>query len=69
MIFIFQDIEADELAHLGWNEEDKIKRQKKLEEHLKCIFYRINPDQEHFDIFIELGKTERYINESNKKLT
>ena len=33
------------------------------------MFYRINPDQEHFDIFIELGKTERYINESNKKLT
>ena len=50
-------IEVDELGHLGRNEEDKVERQKHLEEHLKCIFYKINPDQENFDVVIERGKT------------
>ena len=40
-----------------------------IEEHLKCTFFRISPDKENFDIFLELGKIESYINESNKKLT
>ena len=39
-------IEVDELRHLDRNEEDEMKRQKKkLEEHLKCTFFRINPDK------------------------
>ena len=62
-------IEVDELGHLDRNEEDEMKGQKKLEEHLQCTFFRINPDGENFDIFIELGKIESYISESNKKLT
>ena len=62
-------IEVDELGHLDRNEEDEIKRQKKLEEHLKCTFFRINPDKVNFVIFLELGKIESYISESNKKIT
>ena len=46
-----------------------MKRQKKLEEHLKCTFFRINPDKNFFDIFHELGKIESYISESKKTLT
>ena len=62
-------IEVDELRHLDRNEEDEMKRQKKkLEEHLKCTFFRINPDKKHFDIFGGLGKIESYVSESNKKL-
>ena len=41
----------------------------KLEEHRKCAFYRVNPDKEHFHIFLDLGKIESYISELNKKLT
>ena len=46
----------------------KWKDKKKLEEHLRCTFFRINPDKESFDIFVGLGKIESYIRESNKKL-
>ena len=60
-------IEVDELGHLERNEEDEIKIQKKLEEYLKCTFFRINPDKENFEIFLEVGKIESYISESNKK--
>ena len=58
-----------ELGHLDRNEEDEMRRQKKLEEHLKCTFFKINPDKENFDIFLELGKIESYISQSNKTLT
>ena len=61
-------IEVDELGHLDRNEEDEIKRQKKLEEHLKCTVFRINPDKKTFVIFPEFGKIESYISKSNKKL-
>ena len=47
----------------------KQKDKKKLEEDFRCTFDRINPDKENFDIFVELGKIESYISESNKKLT
>ena len=46
----------------------KWKDKKKLEEHLRWAFFRINPDKENFDIFVGLGKIESYISESNKKL-
>ena len=36
------------------------KMKKKLEEHLKCTFYRINPDKINFDIFVEYGKIESF---------
>ena len=62
-------IEVDKLGHLDRNEEDAIKQQKKLKEHLKYIFFRINPGKENFDIFVELGKIKSYISKSNKKLT
>ena len=62
-------MEVDELGHLDRNEEDETKRRKKLEERFRCTFDWINPDKENFDIFVELGKIESYISESNKKLT
>ena len=43
-----------------------MKRQKKLEEHLKCKFSRINSDEENFDIFAELGKIGSYISGSKQ---
>ena len=68
MIFIFQDIvietaiennrklaiEVDELGHLDRNKEDEMKSQKKLEEHLKCTFFRINPDKKILIYFLSL---------------
>ena len=62
-------VEVDELVNLDRNEEDEIKREKKLEERLKCTIFRINLEKENFNIFLERGKIESYISESNEKLT
>ena len=52
-------IEVFELDNLDRNKEHEIKRQKKLEEHLKCTLFRINSDKKTFDMFVELGKIEK----------
>ena len=44
-------IEADELGHDVRNLSNEIERQKALEKGPDCVFIRINPDKENFNIF------------------
>ena len=41
-------IEVDELGHEDRKQNKETKRQKELEEHLKCTFIRINPNKKRF---------------------
>ena len=59
-------IEADELGHADRNLSNEIERQKALEKELDCVFIRINPDEENFNIFKEINKIHRQIKKSTK---
>ena len=61
-------IEVDELGHADRNLNYENERQKASERELHCVFIRINPDEENFNIFREINKIHRYINELNKKI-
>ena len=43
--------------------------QKALERELDCIFIRINPDAKDFNIFKEINKIHRHINQSTIQQT
>ena len=44
------------------------KRQTKIEKHRDCnFFHKSNPDSEGFDIFLEIGKIQNYITQSNEE--
>ena len=60
-------IEVDELGHADRNLSNEIERQKVLEKELDCVFIRINPDKENFNIFKEINKIHRHIKKSTKK--
>ena len=60
-------IEVDELGHAHRNLSNEIKRRKPLEKELDCLFIRINPDEENFNIFKEINKKHRHIKKSSKK--
>ena len=60
-------IEADELRHADRNSCNEIEKQKGLEKELGCVFIRINPDKQNFNIFKEINKIRRYIKKSTKK--
>ena len=60
-------IEVDELGHADRNFSNEIERQKVLEKELDCVFIRINPDEENFNIFKEINKVHRHIKKSTKK--
>ena len=53
-------IEVDELGHAERNLGNEIERQKALEKELDCVFIRINPDEENFNIFKEINKMHRH---------
>ena len=53
-------IEVDELGHADRNLSNEIERQKALEKELDCVFIRINPDEENFNIFKEINKMHRH---------
>ena len=48
-------IEVDELEHADRNLSDEIERQKVLEKELGCVFIRVNPNEENFNIFREIN--------------
>ena len=54
-------IEVDELGHTDRNLSDEIERQKALEKELDCVFIKINPDEENFNIFREINKVNKHI--------
>ena len=59
-------IEFDELGHPDRNVNNEIKRQRALEREINSVFIRINPDEPDFNIFREINKIHRYINQLNK---
>ena len=61
-------IEVDELGCADRNLNNEIERQKVLEKELDCLFIRINPDEENFNIFKEMNKIHKHIKKSTKKL-
>ena len=62
-------IEDDELGHADRNLSNETKRQKALKKELDCVFLRINPDEEDFNIFKEIKKIQRHTKKSTKKIT
>ena len=54
-------IEVDELGHADRNLSNEIERQKALEKELDCVFIRINPDEENFNIFKQINNIQRHI--------
>ena len=61
--------EADKLGHNDRNINDEIQRQQALERELNCVFIRINPDAIDFNIFKEINKIHRHINQLTKQKT
>ena len=62
-------IEIDELGHNDRNIDYEIQRQKALERELDCVFIKINPDAIDFNIFKEINKIHRHINQLTKQQT
>ena len=60
-------IEVDELGHNDRNIDYEIQRQRAIEKELGCVFIRINPDEEKFNIFTAINKIHRHIKRSTKK--
>ena len=60
-------IEVDELGHADRNVNNEIERQRALERELNCVFIRINPDAEDFNICKEINKIHRHINRLTKQ--
>ena len=62
-------IEVDKLGHNDRNIDYEIQRQRDLERKLDCIFIRVDPDAADFNIFREIHKIHRDINQSAKQQT
>ena len=60
-------IEVDELDHNDRNIDYEIQRKKAIEKELSCVFIRINPDEENFNIFKAVNETYRHIKKSTIK--
>ena len=60
-------IQVDELGHNDRNIDYEIQRQRAIEKELGCVFIRINPDEEKFNIFTAINKIHRHIKRSTKK--
>ena len=54
--------------HTDRNQDKENERQTKIEKHSDCkFFYKINPDEESFDIIFETSKIQNYIAQSSKE--
>ena len=62
-------IEVDELGHDDRNINNEIERQRALERELNCVFIRVNPDERNFNIFRQINKIHRHINQVTKQQT
>ena len=61
-------IEIDENGHMDRCEIKERERQEILKKETGFKFTNINPDNENFDIFDEIGKIQSFISMSNKRL-
>ena len=59
-------IEVDELGYEDRNIDYEIERQKAKKKELGCVFVRINPDKQNFNIFNAINKIHRHIEKSSK---
>ena len=57
-------VETDENGYSNKNIDHEIKRQKSIEQKLDCMFIRIDPDKEDFDIFRAINEVFRHIKQS-----
>ena len=62
-------IVIDELGHNDRNIDYEIQRQRVLERELSCVFIRMYPDAVDFNIFKEINKIHRHINQLTKQQT
>ena len=60
-------IEIGENGCSDRNIDYNIKRQKAIEQELRCKFIRFDPDKEDFDIFRAINEIFRHIKQSTKK--
>ena len=60
-------VEVDELGHCDRNTNYEIGRQEAIKEKLGCVFIRINPNEENFNIFNAIIKIHRYIKKLPKE--
>ena len=60
-------IEVDELGHNDRNIDYEIQRQRAIAKERGCVFIKINPDEENFNIFRAINKIHRHIKKSTKK--
>ena len=60
-------IDVDELDHNDRNINDEMHGQQALERELDYVFIRINPDAIDFNIFKEINKIHRHINQLTKQ--
>ena len=60
-------IEVDEQGHNARDMDYEIRRQKAIEKELGCDFIRINPAEENFIFFVEIGKIQNDIVKATKK--
>ena len=61
------EIAFHESGHADRNLSNETERQKALEKELDCVFIRINPDEENFNIFKEINKIHKQIKKTTKK--
>ena len=60
-------VEVDELGHCDRNTNYEIERQEAIKEQLGCVFIRINPNEENFNIFNAINKIHRHIKKLPKE--
>ena len=60
-------VEVEELGHNNRNIDYEIQTQKAIEKKLGCVFIRINPDEEDFNIFKAINEIHKYIKKSIRK--
>ena len=60
-------IEVDEPGHKDRKQPKEKTRQKELEEYLKCVFIRINPNEKDFCAYDGLGKIQTFIDKLKMK--
>ena len=61
-------VEVDEKGHKDRYIKNEIERQEEIKEKLNCVFLRINPDEQNFNIFKVINEIYRQIKKSNKIL-
>ena len=62
-------MEVDEKGHTNRDKRKENEREEKMEKELYCEFIRINLDEKHFDICVEIGRIHNHVIKSTKEST